>query len=244
MDTIIYKQENDTNMKIERVRKYHFIWLLGLSIFLFNSGCQRAIPGIAEGFTYNDLYTLDNGKDLSSVSFALNRDGSINAVVEIPAGTLAKWEVNGRLPDGSKPEDGKLRWEFENGKPRVIRYIGYPGNYGFIPSTLISGGDQLDVLLLGPPLPKGAIVNAKVIGVLKMLDNGEKDDKILAATKESSFYGVDDMDEMDEYFPGVSDIIEIWFTHYKGTVEVTVLGWGDKEETERIIQNAIGSASR
>jgi hypothetical protein len=73
-------------MKIKRVRRYHFVWLLGLSIFLFSSGCQRAIPGIAEGFTYNDLYTLDNGKDLSSAAIALNRDGSINAVVEIPAG--------------------------------------------------------------------------------------------------------------------------------------------------------------
>jgi len=231
-------------MKIKRVRRYHFIWLLGLFIFIFSTGCQRAIPGIAEGFTYNDLYTLDNGKDLSSAAIALNRDGSINAVVEIPAGTLAKWEINGRLPDGSKPEDGKLRWEFQSGKPRVIAYLGYPGNYGFIPSTLSGDGDQLDVLLLGPPLPKGAIVNAMVIGVLKMLDDGEKDDKILAVTKESPFFAVGDIDEMDEHFPGVSDIIEIWFTHYKGKGEMTVLGWGDKVEAESIIQNAIHRASR
>jgi inorganic pyrophosphatase len=226
-------------MKIPSEKKYHFFGLIGLLILMSNLGCQRAIPGIAEEFTYNDLYTLDNGKDLVSISPSINMDGTVNAVVEIPAGTLAKWEVNGRLQDGTKPDDGKLRWEFENGKPRVIRYIGYPGNYGFIPRTLNGDGDQLDILLLGPPLPMGAVVTAKVIGVLKMKDEQEMDDKILAVTKDSPFFEVDDMKEMDTLFPGVREIIEIWFIHYKGQAPVSIHGWGNKEEAEGIIKQSM-----
>jgi inorganic pyrophosphatase len=161
--------------------------------------------------------------------------------VEIPAGTLAKWEVNGRLPDGAEPDDGKLRWEFVNGKPRIIQYLGYPGNYGFIPRTLNADGDQLDILLLGPPLPKGAVVTAKVIGVLKMLDDGEVDNKILAVTKDSPLSDVDDLPEMDTLFPGVREIIETWFTHYKGQVSMPAHGWGNKEEAELIIQKSVDS---
>jgi inorganic pyrophosphatase len=221
------------------LKKYYYIWLIGLTILILNNGCQRAVPGIAEEFAYNDLYTLDNGKDLTAVSLSTNPDGTVNAVVEIPAGTLAKWEVNGRLQDGSKPDDGKLRWEFENGKPRVIQYIGYPGNYGFIPSTLNADGDQLDILLLGPPLPRGALVTAKVIGVLKMQEKGEMNNKILAVTKDTPLFDVDDLSELDTHFPGVREIIEIWFAYYKGQAAVSALDWGNKEEAERIIKESM-----
>jgi inorganic pyrophosphatase len=221
--------------------------ILGMTVlftlFLF-PGCQRAIPGTAEGYIYKDLYTLDGGMDLVSANPAMNQDGTVNAVVEIPAGTIAKWEVNGTLPDGTRPDDGRLRWEFDNGKPRVIQYLGYPGNYGFIPCTLGGDDDQLDILLVGPPLPKGAVSSAKFIGVLKMLDGGDTDDKILAVTKESPLYGVNDLADLDDKFPGVRDIIEIWFTHYKGQGEMKAQGWGDIEEAELIIQKAIDNFVR
>jgi inorganic pyrophosphatase len=222
-------------------KRFLYLGLIGLFTIFLCQGCQRAIPGVAEEFTFNDLYTLDGGKDLVSVSPALNWDGSVNAVVEITAGTLAKWEVNGRLPDGTRPDDGKLRWEFENGKPRVIRYLGYPGNYGFIPGTLNEDGHQLDILILGPPLPMGAVVKAKAIGVLKMQDEGEMDDKILAATKESPFYEISDLSEMEAHFPGVREIIETWFSHYKGQTAVTVDGWGNKKEAELVITKSMDS---
>jgi inorganic pyrophosphatase len=225
-------------------KKFLFFGVTSLFVLSLFSGCQRAIPGIAEGYTYNDLYTLDCGKDLVSAFPALNRDGTVNVVVEIPAGTIAKWEVNGYLPNGTKPDDGKLRWEFKNGKPRLIQYLGYPGNYGFIPSTLNADGDQLDIILLGPPLPRGAIVSAKYIGVLKMWDSGEMDDKILAVIKESPLYAANDLDELDSHFPGVRDIIGTWFIHYKGPGEMKAGGWGDKKEAELIIQKASDSFVR
>ena len=52
----------------------------------------------------------------------VNADGTINVVVEIPAGTNAKWEV-------CNP-DGAMEWELVNGRPRIVNYLPYPGNYG------------------------------------------------------------------------------------------------------------------
>ena len=74
-------------------------------------------------------------------------------MIEIPTGTTAKWEV-------VKPS-GELRWEFDQGRPRVVRYLGYPGNYGMIPRTLLpkeegGDGDPLDVVVLGPAVPRGS----------------------------------------------------------------------------------------
>ena len=62
--------------------------------------------------------------------------GLIHFVVEIPAGTNAKWEVD--------KATGGLHWEQKDGRPRVVQYLAYPGNYGMIPSTSLPyeiGGD-------------------------------------------------------------------------------------------------------
>ena len=59
--------------------------------------------------------------------------------------------------------------------------VSYPANYGFIPQTYCADNDPLDVLVLGqyPILPM-SIVKAKAIGMMKMIDQGEEDDKIIA----------------------------------------------------------------
>ena len=66
-------------------------------------------------------YVLATPANLLTGYPAVNPDGTINAVVEIPAGTTAKWQVSKR--------DGTLEWEFLNGKPRIVEYLPYPGNY-------------------------------------------------------------------------------------------------------------------
>ena len=56
---------------------------------------------------------------------AIATEGIVNVVVEIPAGTTEKWEVSA---------DGKsIHWEIKKGKPRIIQYLPYPGNYGMVP---------------------------------------------------------------------------------------------------------------
>lgn len=157
----------------------------------------------------------------------LAADGLINVVVEIPAGTNDKWEVD--------KTGGGLQWEHEDGRPRVIQYLAYPANYGIVPRTSLpraegGDGDPVDVLLLGSGLPRGMVVSAKPIGVLRLTDTGERDDKILAVPTAGPLSDVDGLDDLDARYPGVTLIIETWFTRYKGPDRVSAGGFGDADE--------------
>jgi inorganic pyrophosphatase len=167
--------------------------------------------------------------------------GLVNVVVEIPAGTDAKWEV-------TKP-DGKLLWQMKDGKPRVVQYLGYPGNYGMIPQTLLpkeqgGDGDPLDVLVLGPAQPRGSVVPVRVIGVLELLDGGEQDDKLLGVAAGTPLGDVTSLAELDANFPGVSAIARTWFENYKGLDDqglprMVALGFGDAARAAEILDAAV-----
>ena len=161
--------------------------------------------------------------------------GFIHVVVEIPTGGTDKWEV-------SKP-DGKMRWEVVDGRPRVVQYVGYPGNYGMVPRTVLDAaaggdGDPLDVLVLGPPRGRGAVMKVRPIGVLRLLDRGEQDDKILAVDPDGPFATVENLSSLQERFPGVRLIVETFFSSYKGAAKTKLLGWAPPAEAWEIIRLA------
>lgn len=143
----------------------------------------------------------------------VNLDGTINAVVEIPAGTTAKYDTN--------VNTGMIELEQKNGKPRFVQYLGYPCNYGHVPRSILlkskgGDGDALDVCVLGPVMPTGAVVKARAIGILTLLDNGEVDDKLIAVAQTGAFATVSSLSDLDKRFPGVTAILQTWFTSYKG----------------------------
>jgi inorganic pyrophosphatase len=161
---------------------------------------------------------------------------TVQVIIEIPAGTNQKWEVN--------KSDGNIQWEIKDGKHRIVQYLGYPGNYGMVPRTLLSyvnggDGDPLDVLVLGPPLERGSVVSAKLIGVLNLSDSGEQDDKLIAVMKDTPFYDLGSVQGMRKKFPGVLPIIETWFESYKGPGEVTSSGYSGALDARVILDNAI-----
>jgi inorganic pyrophosphatase len=82
------------------------------------------------------------------------------------------------------------------------------------------------------------VVSAKLIGVLKLLDKGEQDDKLIAVQFNSPLKKSDSIEELDEKFPGITQILELWFTNYKGTGKMKSNGFGDLEEAERILNAA------
>ena len=164
--------------------------------------------------------------------------GYLRVVIEIPTGTTEKWEVD--------KSDGKLHWEVKNGKRRIVQYIGYPGNYGMIPQTLLSyenggDGDPLDVLVLGPPIKRGEIVQARLIGGLSLLDGGEQDDKLIAVMENTVFQSVSSIENLDQKFPGVLSIIETWFVSYKGQGKIESSGFLSPIEANTILEKAIHS---
>jgi len=203
--------------------KFYFL----LSLLLFFTSFVFAANSV-DAKTYEGNYIEDY--------LPINEDGTINAVIEIPAGTNEKWEV-------TKP-DGKLELEHKKGKPRIVKYLGYPGNYGMIPETLMSesvggDGDPLDVLLIGAPVMRGKVVKGKLIGVLKFSDRGERDDKLLAVLPETALYEVNNISQLDETFPGITSIIKTWFLYYKGSGKMIFKGFGSVKEAKEILNIAI-----
>ena len=143
---------------------------------------------------------------------AMTADSTINVFIEIPAGSTEKWELD--------KVHHKLVMDSIEGQPRYIDYLGYPANYGMIPNTLSpkdqgGDGDPLDVIVLGPQLDQ-SIHECKVLGVLKLKDHGEIDDKLIAVAIESPMANYSNLEELELNYPKMLDIIEIWFTNYKG----------------------------
>lgn len=165
----------------------------------------------------------------------LNEDGSVNMVVEIPAGTNAKWETT---------ETGDaLEWRTLDSGRRVVDYLAYPGNYGMIPSTRLPkrlGGDDepLDVVLLGPAVARGKVVRVRPVGVLRLLDDGERDDKIVAVPLEGPFADVEDLSDLDDRYPGARSILETWFVRHQGSGRTKSKGFADQDEAMEIVEAA------
>lgn len=208
---------------------------------LGNLAFSETTPYTSE-MTLKDDFTIVGKQDLMKLD-ALNADGTARAIVEIPTGTSAKWEV-------SKDDPKAVYWEYKNGEPRVVNYLGYPGNYGAIPGTALpkelgGDGDPLDVIILGQAVPRGEIVDVRIIGVLKMLDGGEQDDKLIAVlAEESPFSHIESISQLDKEFPGVSDIIDTWFANYKGPDGgMEGLGFEDAESAIAVLKAAADNYS-
>lgn len=172
---------------------------------------------------------------------AFAADGLVHVVIEIPAGTNAKWEV-------TKTGEA-LEWELEDGRPRVIQYLAYPANYGMVPGTLLAAeeggdGDPIDVILLGPAVTRGAVLQARPIGVLLLVDQGERDDKVVAVQTTGPFSELRGLDELRTAYPGVLTILETWFSSYKGAGEISSEGFAGRGQALDRVRRAAETFTR
>jgi len=194
-------------------------------------------PVIAPGLRRTSPDTLVATDNLYATAPARAGSLFVNAVVEIPAGTSEKWEVT---------EGGRsLAIERVDGARRRIAYLPYPANYGLLPNTrsdLEAGGDgdPLDIVILGPALPCGATIRVRLLGVLRLLDDGERDDKLLAVSPGSPLAGVTGIDDLQRRYPGILDILETWFLRYEGPANRS-RGFGDAGEARAIVEEAARS---
>ena len=123
------------------------------------------------------------------VSVGENAPDVVNGIIEIPKNTRAKYELD--------KDSGLLLMD------RVIySAMHYPANYGFIPKTYCDDKDPLDIVVLSQiSIVPMCIVAARVIGAMRMLDNGEMDDKIIAvAENDMSVNHMRDISELPNHF--------------------------------------------
>ncbi|WPU93782.1 inorganic diphosphatase [Mucilaginibacter sabulilitoris] len=125
----------------------------------------------------------------------------VNAIIEIPKGSKAKYEID--------KDSGLLKLD------RVLfSSVMYPANYGFIPQTYCDDKDPLDILVLcSIDVFPMSIIEAKVVGVMHMVDNGEQDDKIIAVAKNDM--SVNYINDLNELPPHAMTEIVRFFKDYK-----------------------------
>ena len=167
---------------------------------------------------FNPWHSVEIGGDSPNV---------VNAIIEIPSQSKAKYELD--------KETGMLRLD------RVLySSVYYPANYGFIPRTLGDDHDPLDILVLSQiniqPL---CIVRAKIIGVMRMIDSGEGDDKIIAVAADDA--SVNHLETTEQIPPHFYSELRHFFEEYKRLENKTVLveDFQGKQTAIDIIEKAI-----
>jgi inorganic pyrophosphatase len=150
----------------------------------------------------------------------------VNAVIEIPAGGVNKYEYDKKL------HVFKL-------DRTLYSPVHYPGDYGFIPSTLAEDNDPLDiVILVDEPTFTGCLVEVRPVGVLEMLDQGVKDEKVLAVSSNNPRYkNVHDYQDVE---PHVLREIAHFFQIYKDLEgkRTKTIAWHDIKRTHAVIRQS------
>jgi inorganic pyrophosphatase len=167
--------------------------------------------------------------DLETLS-PFTKGERLNAVIEIPAGNSDKFEYD--------PVSGEFPISTRDGQPRRIKFLPYPANYGFIPGTKMhkeegGDGDAVDVFVLCGAVPVGTGLEVEAIGIIELLDAGERDDKLVAIPVDPGLRTVDATD-IHELPQGVRDILVTWLLNYDpvdGAELVAVKGRADALRT-------------
>ncbi len=151
----------------------------------------------------------------------------VNVIIEISKNSRNKYEYD------DKNQIIKL--------DRVIDlHLNYPANYGFIPQTLSRDGGNMDALVLtGEPLSPGVLVEARPIGLLRMIDKGKRDDKLLCvATCDPEFKNVKDIKDVHKQ---KLENIAYFFKVYKKAqkIKTRIEGWENANTARNMVKETI-----
>jgi len=159
------------------------------------------------------------------------KPGLINVLIEIPAGSKNKYEFDKDLQAFALD--------------RVLySSVQYPYDYGFVPNTLADDGDPLDgMVLIDQPTFPGCVIAARPIGMLEMIDGGDRDEKILCVPdKDPRYAEVKSLQDVAQH--RLDEIAEFFKTYKNLEKKVTeILGWKGIEEVTPLVDQCIKAGS-
>lgn len=164
--------------------------------------------------------------DLSLIP-AQPKPGLVNVLIEIPGGSKNKYEFDKDMNAFALD--------------RVLfASVQYPYDYGFIPNTLADDGDPLDgMVIMDEPTFPGCVIAAKPIGMLEMIDGGDRDEKLLCVPSEDPRYdGVSSLKDISPH--RLEEIAEFFRTYKNLEKKVTeILGWKDVDAVKPLVEECI-----
>ena len=167
--------------------------------------------------------------DLSRIP-AQPKPGLINVLVEIVGGSKNKYEFDKDINAFALD--------------RVLfSSVQYPYDYGFVPNTLADDGDPLDgMVLMDEPTFPGCVITARPIGMLEMIDGGDRDEKILCVPdKDPRYVNVKTLDDVASH--RLDEIAEFFKTYKNLEKKVTeILGWKGLDDVQHLIDKCIVAA--
>ena len=190
----------------------------------------------ASEYTYENDYRIRYSENYLENIPVKNNDGSFNAVIEIPSGTNQKWIID--------QETNSLELEFQNSLPTIIKYLPFPTNFGILVNTnsLSNGnkdGNPINILVLNEnPIERGDVVKVKIIGMLRLENNGKIENQIISVKVGSIFEKIKSLKELEKEYIGILEIFSIWFKNYKN-VNNKILGYDERKKTINFIEEHI-----
>lgn len=164
--------------------------------------------------------------DLSLIP-AQPKSGIVNVLIEIPAGSKNKYEFDKDLQAFALD--------------RVLyASVQYPFDYGFIPNTLADDGDPLDgMVIMDQPTFPGCVIPARPIGMLEMIDGGDRDEKLLCVpVKDPRYANVMSLSDIASH--RLDEVAEFFRTYKNLEKKVTeILGWKDVEHVLPLIEECV-----
>ena len=151
----------------------------------------------------------------------------VYAVIEVPKGSRNKYEYS--------KSAGIIKLD------RVLYSpLHYPGDYGFVPRSYFDDGDPMDILvMMNAPTFPGCVVEARPLGMFKMIDKGELDYKVLAVpATDPNFDDYHELDDVPRHFPREMEHFFMVYKQLQGT-EVKNEGWVGAEEAKAAISRSI-----
>ncbi|WP_310486901.1 inorganic diphosphatase [Chamaesiphon sp. VAR_69_metabat_338] len=158
--------------------------------------------------------------------------GIINVLIEIPAGSKNKYEFDKDM--NAMALDRVLSSSVQ-----------YPYDYGFIPNTLGNDGDPLDgMVMMDQPTFPGCVIAARPIGMLEMIDGGDRDEKILCVPdKDPRYVNVKSLKDVPQH--RLDEISEFFKTYKNLEKKVTeILGWKDVDAVMPLVQECVAAAKK
>lgn len=150
-----------------------------------------------------------------------------NFFIEIPAGTNQKWEVDA--------ETGRLIWEEKHGKKRVVKFLPYPGNYGFLPQTVGGDNDPIDVIDMDASTDRGVVKKIRIIGGMNFQDGGDEDVKLIGISDTSVFADYEGIEDLLLSKSEAILILRDWFESYKKPGKMIFHGFLSREEALKVV---------